>query len=406
MAIPILYLSYDGMTDPLGQSQVLPYLAGLTAKGYQFTLISFEKEERYHANRHIIDQICDQHQIDWQPLMYTKKPPVLSTIKDIRAMRHKAAALHRQKKFSFIHCRSYIAALTGLWMKKKLGTPFLFDMRGFWADERVDGGLWNLKNPVYKTVYRYFKKKEKEFLMEAAHTISLTHNAATEIHSWQGMQDVPIQVIPCCVDLEHFNGESTDGESIHAKKSELGIDGHRVLSYIGSLGTWYMLDEMLDFFKEWSEEDDRLLFLFVTPDDASGILNSAQQKNIPAEKIIIKKAQRKDMPLYIAVSDVQVFFIKPAYSKKASSPTKQGEIMAMGKPVVCNAGVGDTDYVVNQYGSGILVKRFSDKDYQEAINQLNEIRFDPAAIQAGAADFFSLEEGVQCYADVYKKILS
>ena len=42
-----LYLSYDGMTDPLGQSQVLPYIIGLQQKGIAFTLISFEKIERF-----------------------------------------------------------------------------------------------------------------------------------------------------------------------------------------------------------------------------------------------------------------------------------------------------------------------------------------------------------------------
>ena len=28
----ILYISYDGITDPLGQSQILPYIIGLTKK--------------------------------------------------------------------------------------------------------------------------------------------------------------------------------------------------------------------------------------------------------------------------------------------------------------------------------------------------------------------------------------
>ena len=36
-------------------------------------------------------------------------------------------------------------------------------MRGFWPDERVEGGLWNLQNPLYKLVYNYFKKKKETF---------------------------------------------------------------------------------------------------------------------------------------------------------------------------------------------------------------------------------------------------
>ena len=39
----ILYISYDGITDPLGQSQILPYISELSRKGLKFHLISFEK---------------------------------------------------------------------------------------------------------------------------------------------------------------------------------------------------------------------------------------------------------------------------------------------------------------------------------------------------------------------------
>ena len=50
-------------------------------------------------------------------------------------------------------------------MKRKHGVKFLFDMRGFWADERVEGGLWNLSNPVFNWAYKYFKKRSANFLL-------------------------------------------------------------------------------------------------------------------------------------------------------------------------------------------------------------------------------------------------
>ncbi len=59
----ILYLSYDGMTDPLGQSQVLPYICGLAKHGYTFTLISCEKPQRFAANKHIIISIHNRGEI-------------------------------------------------------------------------------------------------------------------------------------------------------------------------------------------------------------------------------------------------------------------------------------------------------------------------------------------------------
>ena len=58
--------------------------------------------------------------------------------------------LHREHSFKLVHCRSYISALVGLKLQKKFGLKFIFDIRGFWADERVDGGIWNLNNPIFK----------------------------------------------------------------------------------------------------------------------------------------------------------------------------------------------------------------------------------------------------------------
>src|SRR5688572_2224646 len=93
----VLFISYDGMTDPLGQSQVLPYLAGLSKLGYQFTLLSCEKPERYTKYRIIIEEISRENNIDWQPISFTAKPPVLAKYYDIYRLKQKAVALHRQK---------------------------------------------------------------------------------------------------------------------------------------------------------------------------------------------------------------------------------------------------------------------------------------------------------------------
>ena len=165
------------MTDPLGQSQVLPYIEGLSKQGYQFTLISCEKPEAYKQNKEVVESICKRSNIDWHPSFYTKTPPVISTIKDIRGLSKKAFQLHEQKHFSMVHCRSYLASLIGLKMKLQLGVKFLFDMRGFWIDERLDGNQWNFKNPISKLVYRFFKKKEKQFLENADYTMCLTYAA-------------------------------------------------------------------------------------------------------------------------------------------------------------------------------------------------------------------------------------
>lgn len=406
MSNRVLYLSYDGMTDPLGQSQVLPYIIGLIQKGYQFSLISFEKPDMFASAGKKIKALCKEHNIDWHPQLYTKKPPVLSTIKDVMAMQKIAEQLHKKQPFQIVHCRSYLSAIVGINLKKKYGVKMVFDMRGFWADERVDGGLWSLKNPLYKRIYQFFKKKEKQFLERADYTISLTHNAKNILHSWSAIagQPVPVQVIPCCADLDLFNPQNVSREQVADKKNTLGITpSATVLSYIGSIGTWYMLQEMLQFFKANLAANPHLIFLIITKDDAQTILQEANNAGIASDKIIITGASRNEMPLYISLCDVSLFFIKPAFSKKASSPTKQGEIMAMGKPIICNTGVGDTDWVVKKYKAGALVENFTPENYLTAMKAA--LHMDCSLLRQGATEYFSLTQGVEKYNEVYTTLL-
>jgi hypothetical protein len=79
--------------------------------------------------------------------------------------------------------------------------------------------------------------------------------------------------------------------------------------------------------------------------------------------------------------------------------------MAMGIPVVCNTKVGDTDKIVMDYNSGILIDKFSVNAYQIAIEKM-KTPFNETQIINGATDYFSLESGVEKYAAVYKAVLS
>ncbi|MBK5285435.1 MAG: glycosyltransferase, partial [Bacteroidia bacterium] len=366
----ILYISYDGMTDPLGQSQVIPYIIGLSKKGYSFHLISCEKPVNFSSQEYYIRNLLEENNIVWHPLPYTKSPPVLSTLLDIFRIKRKAIRLHRKENFSLIHCRSYIAALIGLAMKKKYGTKFIFDMRGLWADERVEGGLWNLKNPLYKFVYNYFKKKERQFLSKADYTISLTHSGKEEMHSWKTIsnQPVPVEVIPCCVDTSLFSPDNISNESVERFRSEMKLSkSHFVISYLGATGTWYLLDEMMLFFKHLLKTKPEAKFLFITPENPETILNSAKSKSVSAEKIIIRKAARNDVPALMSLSNVSVFFYRSAYCNIARSPTKLAEALALGIPVICNSNVGDTDSLVLSTQTGIVVNNFSEDSFEKAV---------------------------------------
>ncbi len=406
MNTSILYISYDGMTDPLGQSQVLPYLAGLSERGHRIVLLSCEKPQRYQVNKAKIEAFCEQHNIIWHPISYTASPPVLSTLKDVRNLNAKAAALHRQYSFDLVHCRSYIAALTGLRMKRLFETRLVFDMRGFWADERVDGGLWRLSNPLFKLIYRYFKQKEKEFLRKADSIVSLTHAGREQILKWDLGSIADINVIPCCVDTQLFDPVTIDPAIQKKLRQQANIpEDALVLGYVGSLGTWYLLPEMLTFYKEWLKQRPGTVLFFVTREPEDMILTEARKQNVPEENIRILGAGREAMPYYISMMDFGLFFLKQVFSKKASSPVKQGELMAMGVPVVCNSGVGDSDRIIQNYKAGVLVDHYSPEGYQKAITELLATDFDRAGIRSGCIDYFDLEKGVDTYDSIYRSLL-
>lgn len=404
----VLYMLYDGLTDSLGRSQVLPYILGLRKLGYTFTIVSFEKPERFKVDKGSIQKIVDNAEIKWVPLTYTASPPVLSTVYDVFQLRKTAERLHAETPFDIVHCRSYITSIVGLEMKRKHGVKFIFDMRAFYADERVDGKLWNLKNPVFKVVYNYFKKKEIEFLSEADYSVSLTSKGKDIIHGWNNIQNQPVdvEVIPCCADLDHFHPSQIDQslQSDLKTKFELTEDDF-VITYLGSIGTWYLLDEMLDFFKVLLEKRPNSKFLFITTDKPETILNPAKEKGISAERVIISSAKREEVPTFLSLANAAIFFIQPVFSKSGSSPTKHGEMLGMGLPVIANSGVGDVDSIIEDTSSGILVKEFTTEAYEKAVEQIdNLLKISTETLQAAAQKYYSLEEGVKKYDQVYRSV--
>lgn len=407
MSKRVLYLSYDGMTDPLGQSQVIPYLAGLAAKGHDIWLLSAEKKNAFLQHQKKIRALLQQHNIRWIPMPYTKNPPILSTLIDIIKLKQKAKSLVQKNKIELVHCRSYITAFIGLNLKQKKGLKFVFDMRGFWADERIDGAIWNLNNPIYRLVYRFFKRSERQFLTSADAIVSLTENAKNEMLQWNipGLTPEKISVIPCCADLSFFDYKKIN--TPNPWRQELCIpESAFVLSYLGSVGTWYLTDEMLAFYKELLKQKPDSCFLFITKDSPEIIQQRATLQGIPLENIRIQPAERQQVPELLSISNASIFFIKPAYSKKASSPTKLAELMGLGIPIIANSGVGDVARVMQENPSGILIHEFSYQAFHQAIKELEALRTKKKHLTRQlACEYFSLERGIATFDAIYQKLI-
>ena len=406
----ILFITYDGLTDQLGQSQILPYVKGLCKLGFEFTILSCEKPERLLELGDLIQDLCNEDGIRWAYVPFTNNIPIISKMNDSWQLKNKAIKLHKKLIFDMAHCRSYVSAEIGLYMKQKFGLKFLFDMRGLWADEKIDGGNWNQNNPFYRQVYKIYKKKEKAFFLNSDYTISLTHTAKTEISTWQYIKDkaVKIKVIPCCVDTGLFSSNSLSFQSRRRELSNsMGFKNDQfILGYLGSIGTWYMLNEMLDFFKCLLDKEPDAKFLIVTGDYHTHIIDKAKEKNINLKALIIRKAQRKEVPIYISLMSVSLFFIRPTYSKMSSSPTKLAEIMALGVPIITNKGVGDVEEIILRNKAGIVIENFDKETYHEAVKEITSIKFDKEAIIKAAIKNFDISVAIERYREVYDSILN
>lgn len=404
-----LFISIDGMTDPLGQSQVLPYLIGLAKKGNRIGIISCEKKDNWDLQHDTIQSIISDAGISWDYCFYNTGKPFISQIQNYLALKKVVISkiLNNETHGNVVlHCRSYLAGLIGLFCKNKFNTGFIFDMRGFWADERTEGGIWKKTNPVSFYLYTYFKKKEKKMLSHANAIVTLTHKAKSIILDWDlKIDSSKITVISCCADLKHFSNENMDKEKLEFLKNKYPqLKNKFVLSYVGSLGTWYMSDEMLAFFKLLTQNSEAI-FLIITKDDKKIIYEAAHKYKVNLNQLLIISSTRAEMPYYIALSTASLFFIKPTFSKSASSPTKMGELLSMGIPIVTNAGVGDVDSIIKETNCGIIISEFNNEQYNNAITDLlnNCDSYKENTINT-ANTYFSLKDGVEKYAAIYNSL--
>ena len=321
---------------------------------------------------------------------------------DVRQMAREALRLHREQPFDLVHCRGYLSALVGLKMKRQFGTRFLFDMRGFWADERLEGGSWRQTNPVLRAVYGYFKRQERAFWQEADAMVSLTTAGERAIKSAE-RSAAPISVIPCCVDFALFKPSTKERRAEARKVLSINANDH-VLGYIGSLGGNYMLDEMLDFFRAYRERFGPAKFLFVTQVPEREIRTASDRKGIDPADIVVRPASRQEVPLLMVAADHGIAFKQPGFSALACSPTKLGEMLALEIPVATNAGVGDVEQVIAETGAGVIIRSFDNAAYARALDRLDALSPDMEQWRQTTRQWFDLAAGIDRYDALYRRL--
>ena len=405
----VLFISYNGMLDPLGQSQVIPYLKVLGEEGVRFTLLSYERAAAYAPEgveqcKALQDQLSTVG-IDWHWLRYHKSPSLPATAFDVIAGRKLASRLVRRSKIEMVHARSHIPATIALGLKRRFGARMIFDVRGLLADEYVDAGHWRKDS----LAYRLTKSAERRALAAADGIVTLTEKIWPLLSEWDGLRgrEVVRAVVPCCADLELF---SFNPEDRARRRKQLGIEDRFVVIYSGSIDGWYLTEEMADFFAALRKQKRNAFLLWLTPGNHERIKTLMREREVSENAFVILTATPADVPSYLSAGDAGLAFIKPCFSKLASSPTKHAEYLGCGLPLIINAGIGDADALVTEERIGALVREFNLDEYANAAAVIEGFQGYPEqtrrrAREVAARLFDVRRVGRERYARLYESVL-
>lgn len=395
-----LYICYQSLLDPLTQTQVVAYLEGLARGGYRVVLLTFEprplKPEEVRVWRDRLGALG----VTWQWCRYHKRPTVPATLFDVAVGVAVGWWLVRKYGVRLVHARAHVPGLMALGIRLLTRTRFLFDVRGFMAEEYADAGVWRPGG----ILFRWTKRVERVLVRSADGIVVLTEQARRIFRGWypRELRGKPLEVIPCCVDFRRL-----------PTMPPAAATAPPALAYAGKLGGWYLTDEMAGFVAAAAEQVPDLRWRVWTQSDGRGLVAAARAAGV-GDRLEVGYLPPDELAAALTRVRAGLAFIKPSFSKRASSATKVGEYLVAGLPVVATAGVGDTDEILarprGQAGPvGVLVDTFTSAAYRAAARDLLRLLDDPgtaARCKAVAREYYHLEDvGWPRYRRLYQVLL-
>lgn len=375
--------------EPLGESQVLKYLLKISSK-YNIYLISFEKSSDIQNTQKFKDfkKICSANHIKWKPLKYSRFIKYISSIKNIFNLFFQSFIILITRNINIVHIRSYMPGIAVLPLKKLFKFSLVFDMRGLWADEKVDRLGWK-KNQLK---YKFFKFLETKLLKQSQSIISLT-NGLKDYLIAQGYDESKITTIRTCVDLEMFY-------PINNYNKDTSVD----LGYLGSTDTAYDILPVLELFEQILRIRQNIKLKIFTKSDPKVIYKLARKIGIDSKFLNIRFCNREDLNVAINELNAILFYLKPSFSLLASMPTKIGESLGCNVPVVCNTFNEDIKQLMSKNNVGQLIEfNNTNKETLRVLDFIDSYN-NQSACRDLASNEFNLDQGAEKISDIYFRI--
>ena len=372
---PLTYLSVDSMSQGVGASQVLPYVEALSRKGMMVTLHSLEKGEPGAT----IAQRLESAGVRWHPHQWGRSGSMSGLARLVRGARYLRGA-------ELVHARSDIPAGSALLARCR---AWVWDMRGFWADERIAVGLLRPGSPQE----RLMRVIERGAARKAGAIVTLADAAIDVLEERHGphVRD-KAEVITTCVDLDRFPASPMPP-----------FDPLSVL-LVGTLNHLYDVPLMLRLVEELRRRrPTEIVALVPEPSPWDGTLRDAgvEPYGVGGD----------EMPGRMAASHVglSVRGAGGGVTLRGAMPTKIGEFLASGRPVIVNAGLGDLDRLLADHDCGVVITDDSDRSLRESADEVERLVADDGTAKrcrALAEATFDLDTGVTALLSVYERTVS
>lgn len=392
-----LYLTRNGLLEPLGQSQVFAYLRGLSQE-HSITLITYEKPEDWddHERMEQARASCETYGIRWLPQRFQQKPRVIASAISMLRMTWLVCREVHNGRAELVHARSYIPAAVALAVNWLTRVPFIFDMRALWPEEMITAGRLKRGSFLHRTITWI----ERTCLKRAGAVVSLTEAALEYLRSTYPHELINqrVVVIPTCADLERFI------PMVHAK------EGAVVHGCIGTvLSGWFRTNWLASWLKVASQKDPAAQFDIVTRDNAQQVRQALDSDGQLGDRLHIGPRAPAAMPDAVRAHDMSImFYAGGEVSELGRSPTRMAEVLGCGLPVVANSGVGDVASIISENRVGVLVEGPSHLQMASALDALNVLKKDPELpnrCRKAAEEIFSLEAGTKIYRKLYGEVL-
>ena len=383
----VLYVSGNGVREPLVESQVLAYLRRLRPGLGHVRLVTFERAAISAEERRSLTKSLAADGIEWTPLRSHPKLGPANLPSVIARGTRLVRSLHRRERYDLAHARSFPPAVIAGNLRSSHGVPMLYDLRGFWIlEKRAKGSLKNA------WLFGKLSSLERSLYERADHLVSLTRAGERRLREW-GVS-TGVSVIPCCVDVERFAVTPRTGGPL------------RLIS-VGSLGPGYLPEAVFGAYRAALRIDEHATLDVVTRDEPDVVLNKAG--DVPTANVRVRALPPSEVPAAIAAADVGLCMIEPSEAKVASSPTKLAEYLACGRPVVASRGCGDVAEDLTRHDVGTLVEPDDRTGDFPAVSRAVKMLSDDGLAdrcRAAAVAEFSVDVGVERYRRAYEQTLA